>query len=168
WGTKQPTFDPKTGDRGERDNSPADHFPMVYYAGQGSPPDSSSITKARHGGGAYVDSSSTGYQDQPAESLKKFPDAKTPEGSHYNPYFANSNSAMPAPSTGDGQVTYSDGTPATVDQMSKDVSAFSIWTAEPKSDKRKQTGWAVSGFSSAATVSAYSSKKQVWSNVGGH
>jgi ubiquinol-cytochrome c reductase cytochrome c1 subunit len=56
---------------------------------------------------------------------------------------------------------------ATVDQMSKDVSAFLIWTAEPKLDKRKQTGWAVLGFLLAATVLAYLSK-QVWSNVGGH
>ena len=168
WGTKQPTFDPKTGDRGERDNLPADHFPMVYYAGQGSPPDLSLITKARHEGPAYVYSLLTGYQDQPAELLKKFPDAKTPEGLHYNPYFANLNLAMPAPLTGDGQVTYSDGTPATVDQMSKDVAAFLTWTAEPKLDKRKQTGWAVLGFLLAATVLAYLSKKQVWSNVGGH
>jgi hypothetical protein len=62
-------------------------------------------------------------------------------------------------------VTYSDGTPATVDQMAKDVAAFLIWTAEPKLDKRKQTGWAVLGFLLAATVLAYLSK-QVWSNVG--
>jgi ubiquinol-cytochrome c reductase cytochrome c1 subunit len=80
WGTKQPTFDPKTGDRGERDNLPADHFPMVYYAGQGSPPDLSLITKARHEGGAYVYSLLTGYQDQPAELLKKFPDARRRKG----------------------------------------------------------------------------------------
>jgi ubiquinol-cytochrome c reductase cytochrome c1 subunit len=136
----------------------------VYYAGQGSPPDLSLITKARHDGGAYVASLLTGYQEQPAELLKKFPDAKTPDGLHYNPYFANLNLSMPAPLTGEGQVTYSDGTKATVDQMSEDVSAFLIWTAEPKMDKRKQTGWAVLGFLLAATVLAYLAKKNVWAD----
>jgi ubiquinol-cytochrome c reductase cytochrome c1 subunit len=74
---------------------------------------------------------------------------------------------MPAPLTGDGQVTYSDGTPATVDQMSGRFRVPDL-DAEPKLDKRKQTGWAVLGFLLAATVLAYLSKKQVWSNVGGH
>jgi ubiquinol-cytochrome c reductase cytochrome c1 subunit len=167
WGTKQPTFDPKTGERAERDNIPSDYFPTVYYAGQGSPPDLSLITKARHNGGAYVASLLTGYQEQPAELLKKFPDAKTPDGLYYNPYFANLNLSMPAPLTGEGQVTYADGTKATVDQMAQDVSAFLIWTAEPKLDKRKQTGWAVLGFLLVATVLAYLAKKNVWADKKG-
>ena len=164
WGTKQPTFDVKTGERAERDNIASDYFPTVYYAGQGVPPDLSLITKARHDGGAYVASLLTGYQEQPAELLKRFPDAKTPDGLYYNPYFANLNLSMPAPIAGDGQVTYSDGTTATVDQMATDVSAFLIWTAEPKLDKRKQTGWAVLGFLLVATVLAYLAKKNVWAN----
>ena len=106
----------------------------------------------------------TGYQDQPAELLKKFPDAKTPDGLYYNPYFANLNLSMPPPLSGDGQVTYADGTKATVDQMAQDVAAFLIWTAEPKLDKRKQTGWAVLGFLLAATVLAYLAKKNVWAD----
>jgi len=168
WATKAQTFDVKTGDRGERDNLPSDHFPPVYYAGQGNPPDLSLITKARHEGPAYVYSLLTGYQDQPAELLAKFKDAKTPDGLYYNPYFPNLNLAMPAPLTTEGQVTYSDGTKASVDQMAKDVSAFLTWTAEPTLDKRKQTGWAVLGFLLAATVLAYLAKKNVWSAVGGH
>ena len=61
---------------------------------------------------------------KPAELLKKFPAAKTPTGLYYNPYFANLNIAMPPPIVSDGQVTYADGTTATVDQMSQDVTAF--------------------------------------------
>lgn len=167
WGTKQPTFNQTTGERAERDNLPADRFPVVYYAGQGVPPDLSLMAKARHDGSAYIYSLLTGYQEQPAELLKKFPDAKTPNGLYYNPYFPNLNLAMPAPITSDGQVTYGDGTKATVDQMSKDVSAFLTWTAEPKLDKRKQTGWAVLGFLLAATVLAYLAKKNVWSTIKG-
>jgi ubiquinol-cytochrome c reductase cytochrome c1 subunit len=74
---------------------------------------------------------------------------------------------MPPPLTSDGQVTYSDGTPATIDQMAKDVSAFLVWTAEPKLDKRHQTGLAVLGFLLFATILAYLAKKNVWAKVGG-
>ena len=77
-------------------------------------PDLSLITKAREGGAAYIYSPLTGYQKQPGELLHEFPDAKTPQGLHYNPYFANLNLAMPPPLTATGQVTYADGTPSTV------------------------------------------------------
>lgn len=171
WGSKAQTFDPKTGDRGERANLPSDHFPPVYYAGQGVPPDLSLITKARHGGAQYVHSLLTGYVDQVGyknekgeELLKMFPDAKTPDGLYFNPYFANLNLAMPAPLASDGQVTYSDGKVATIDQMSTDVSAFLAWTAEPKLDKRKQTGWPVLGFLIFATVLAYLAKRNIWAD----
>jgi ubiquinol-cytochrome c reductase cytochrome c1 subunit len=157
-----PAYNPATGEVKNHAGLPTDHFPPVVYGGQGSPPDLSLITKARHDGGPYVYSLLTGFQPQPAELLKEFPDAKTPEGLHYNPYFANLNIAMPPPLTSDGQVTYSDGTKATVDQMSKDVAAFLIWTAEPKLDKRKQTGWPVLGFLLFATVLGYLSYRNVW------
>jgi ubiquinol-cytochrome c reductase cytochrome c1 subunit len=126
WATKAKTFDPKTGDTGERPNTPADHIPPVYYAGTGSPPDLSLITKARHEGTNYVYSLLTGYTAQPAALLKKYPDGAVPDGLYYNPYFANLNIAMPAPLT-DGQVTYSDGTKATLDQEAQDVAAFLTW-----------------------------------------
>ncbi len=164
WGTKAKTFDPKTGDAGERPNTPADHIPPVYYAGTGNPPDLSLITKARHEGPEYVYSLLTGYTDQPAALLKKYPDSKTPDGLYYNPYFANLNIAMPAPLTTDGQVTYSDGTKSTVKQMAKDVAAFLTWTAEPNLEKRKQTGWAVLGFLLAATALAYLAKRNIWAD----
>jgi ubiquinol-cytochrome c reductase cytochrome c1 subunit len=163
WATKAKTFDPKTGDTGERPNTPADHIPPVYYAGTGSPPDLSLITKARHEGTNYVYSLLTGYTAQPAALLKKYPDGAVPDGLYYNPYFANLNIAMPAPLT-DGQVTYSDGTKATLDQEAQDVAAFLTWTAEPKLEKRKQTGWAVLGFLIAATALAYLSKRNIWAD----
>jgi len=143
---------------------PADHFPKVYYTGTGNPPDLSLVTKARHEGPEYVYSLLTGYQPQPAALLKKYPDSKTPEGLYYNPYFANLNIAMPAP-LADDQVTYGDGTKATKEQMAADVAAFLTWTAEPKMEKRKQTGWAVLGFLLAATALAYLAKRNVWSKV---
>ncbi|MFT2622194.1 cytochrome c1, partial [Escherichia coli] len=64
----------------------------------------------------------------------------------------------------DGQVTYADGTKASVDQMAQDVAAFLTWTAEPKLEKRKQTGWPVLGFLVAATALAYLAKRNVWAD----
>ncbi|PKB14135.1 ubiquinol-cytochrome c reductase cytochrome c1 subunit [Novosphingobium kunmingense] len=154
--------DPLTGEMKDRPGLPADHFPPVVYAGQGHPPDLSLLAKARHDGAAYTYSLLTGYQAQPAELLKQFPDAKTPEGLHYNPYFPNLNLAMPAPLTSDGQVTYSDGTNATIDQMAKDVSAFLVWTAEPKLDKRHQVGFWWLGFLIYATILGYLAYRNVW------
>jgi ubiquinol-cytochrome c reductase cytochrome c1 subunit len=159
-----PAYNPGTGEVAAHAGLPTDRFPPVVYAGQGSPPDLSLITKARHDGAAYVYSLLTGYQDQPAELLKHYPDAKTPEGLFYNPYFPNLNLAMAPPLTGEGQVSYSDGTKPTVAQMAKDVSAFLVWTAEPKLDKRKQTGWPVLGFLLFATVLGYLAYRNVWSN----
>ncbi|MFM2300761.1 MAG: hypothetical protein RLZZ84_497 [Pseudomonadota bacterium] len=160
--------DPLTGAIKDRPGQASDHFPPVVYAGTGNPPDLSLIAKARHGGAAYVYSLLTGYEEQPAKLLKEFPDAKTPEGLHFNPYFANLNIAMPAPLTSEGQVTYSDGTKATVDQMAKDVSAFLVWTAEPKLEKRHQTGLWWIGFLLFATVLAYMSYRNIWAEKKGH
>lgn len=165
WSNKQPTFDPKTGDRATRDNVPSDHFPPVYYPGTGSPPDLSLITKSRHGGASYVYSLLTGYQPQPADLVAKFPGAKTPDTSFYNPYFANLNIAMPPPLTSEGQVEYTDGTRATVDQMAKDVSAFLVWTAEPTMETRHETGFAVVIFLLLTTMLAYGAYLTVWRGV---
>lgn len=165
WTLQQQTLDEKTGERGERPNLPTDYFPHVYYAGQGNPPDLSLITKARHDGPAYVHALLTGYQEQPAELLKQFPDAKTPDGLYYNPYFPNLNLAMPAPLVSDGQVQYADGTKATVDQMARDVAAFLTWAAEPKLEQRKSTGIAVLVFLAFATVLAYLSYRNIWADA---
>jgi ubiquinol-cytochrome c reductase cytochrome c1 subunit len=172
WGAKQPVQDAKAGTWGERDNLPSDRFPKVFYPGTGSPPDLSLITKARHGGAAYVYSLLTGYANQAGYKnekgevlLEKFPTAKTPEGSHFNPYFANLNIAMPPPLTADDQVKYDDGTRGTVDQMAKDVSAFLVWTAEPTMQKRHAAGVAVVLFLLFATALAYGAYLTVWRGV---
>jgi ubiquinol-cytochrome c reductase cytochrome c1 subunit len=166
WAAKQPVFDAKGGTWGERDNTPADHFPHVYYPGNGSPPDLTLIAKARHGGAAYVYSILTGYEKaQPAELVAKFPGAKTPPNSFYNPYFANLNIAMPEPLTENGQVTYLDGTKETKDQKAQDVAAFLNWVAEPTAMERKETGFAVVLFLLLTTFLAFGAYQTVWRGV---
>jgi ubiquinol-cytochrome c reductase cytochrome c1 subunit len=173
WSTEVPSVNPETGEPATRKAIPSDKFPSPYAnetAGRAAnnnalPPDLSLMAKARHGSSAYIYSILTGYQNQPAELVKKFPGAKTPQGLHYNPYFANLNIAMPPPLTADGQVTYADGTPATVDQMAKDVSAFLLWTAEPNLQGRHKTGSAVLVFLIIATILAYMSYQNIWAGA---
>lgn len=167
WVFKQPVFDEKGGTWGERDNVPSDRFPKVYYAGTGTPPDLTLIAKARHNGPAYVYSLMTGYDEKPtAEQLRQFPEFAEPaEGMAFNPYFPNLVLSMPAPIVSDDQVTYVDGTRATVDQMSKDVSAFLAWTAEPHAQSRKRAGVAVILFLLFATGLAFGAYRTVWKGI---
>ncbi|MCX7864366.1 MAG: cytochrome c1 [Novosphingobium sp.] len=165
-----PGIDPATGEATTRPGTPTDYFPLVYandVAARAAnnnaiPPDLSLITKARHDGAAYVYSLLTGYQDPPAS----LPEANRPgPGLHYNPYFPNLNLAMAPPLTGEGQVTYGEGNPRpTVEQMAKDVAAFLVWTAEPKLEKRKQTGWPVLGFLLFATILGFLATQQIWAD----
>lgn len=173
WPIEQPSINPDTGEAATRKNVASDHFPSPYpndVAARAAnnnalPPDLSLITKARHDGGNYVASLISGYQDQPAELLRKFPDAKTPEGLHYNPYFANLNIAMPPPISSDGQVTYEDGTKPTREQMSKDVAAFLTWTAEPNLESRHAAGLATVIFLLIFTVLTWGAYQNVWRNM---
>jgi ubiquinol-cytochrome c reductase cytochrome c1 subunit len=173
WQTEVPTLNPDTGEPATRKALPSDKFPSPYANETAAraannnalPPDLSLITKAREGGAAYVYSLLTGYRNPPAELLKKFPDAKPGPNLHYNPYFANLNLAMPPPLTSEGQVTYADGTKSTVDQMARDVSAFLVWTAEPKLESRHAAGVSVAIFLLFASVLAYLAYRNIWAEA---
>ena len=65
----------------------------------------------------------------------------------------------------EGQVTYADGTNASVDQMAKDVAAFLVWTAEPNLESRHAAGIAVSIFLLIAAILGYLAYRQTWSEV---
>ena len=173
WAIQVPSVNPETGEAATRAATPADKFPSPFandVAARAAnntaiPPDLSLMAKARHDGPAYVYSLLTGYSGQPAEQLRKFPESKTPAGLHYNRYFPNLNLAMIPPLTAEGQVTYADGTKASVDQMSKDVSAFLVWTAEPNLEARHTIGWAAIIFLGIFIVLAIGAYRNVWRNV---
>ena len=168
-----PGVDPTTGEATTRPGVPTDYFPSPYpndvaaaaANNNAIPPDLSLITKARHHGPAYVYSLLTGYREPSDALMEEFPDVAPGPGLYHNPYFANLNIAMAPPLVADGQVTYDDGTEASIEQMSKDVAAFLTWTGEPTLVKRKQTGWPVIGFLIFATILAWFAKKQVWSDA---
>ncbi len=121
------------------------------------PPDLSLIVKARHDGPNYVYSILTGFGPAPA-------DEKPIPNKYYNPYFPNHWISMPPPLS-EGVVTYQDGTPATVDQMAKDVVTFLQWAAEPEMEQRKLIGLRVLIFLGALTTMLYVIKRRIWRNV---
>jgi ubiquinol-cytochrome c reductase cytochrome c1 subunit len=171
WKTQVPSINPDTGEATTRKALPSDTFPPPFANETAAraannnalPPDLSLIVKAREGGAAYVYSILTGFQNQPAELLKKFPEAKTPANLHYNPYFANLNIAMPPPLTTDGQVQYAPGNPKpTVDQMARDVAAFLVWTSNPELERRHAAGLAVCIFLLVATILGFFAYRQIW------
>jgi len=170
WQVQQPSISDKTGEANTRPNIPSDHFFGPYpnetaarAANNGAlPPDFSLITKAREGGAAYVYALVTGYQDVPADQMKYFPETKPDDRHYYNPYFANLNIAMPPPLRQDGQVSYKDGTPATKEQMAKDVAAFLTWTAEPKLENRHAAGVPAVIFLLIFSLLCYMSYREIW------
>ena len=161
-----PSIDPRTGEPATRPALPSDHFPSPFpnetaaraANNNALPPDLSLIVKARPNGQRYVYSLLTGYG-------KPVPKGhEVPEGLHFNPYFHSVNIAMAHP-LNDDQVTYADGTKASVDQMAKDVTAFLRWTAEPELERRRQTGVAVLIFLGILSVLSWLTYRKVWAGV---
>ena len=171
------------GEMFSRKAVPSDYFPSPFpnheaaaAANNGAaPPDFSLIAKARgitrgfpqfvfdiftqyqEGGPDYIYSLLTGYQDVPEG-------VEVAEGTHYNPYFANSATLAMANPLSDDQVTYDDGAPQTVNQYAHDVSAFLMWAAEPHLEARKRTGFMVMVFLLIFTGLIYLTKKSVYAN----
>ena len=121
------------------------------------PPDQSLLEKAREGGANYLFAVLNGYRDAPA-------DVKVPDGLYYNVYFPSHNIHMPQP-LHDQQVTYADGTPATIPQMSKDVVTFLTYAANPEMEQRKRMGVRVVLFFAVMSGLTYAVKRKVWSDA---
>jgi ubiquinol-cytochrome c reductase cytochrome c1 subunit len=120
------------------------------------PPDLSLIIKAREGGPDYVYALvGLGFKDAPA-GFKMNPNMS------YNVYFAGHQIGMPPPLTQDGQLTYADGTKATVAQMSHDVVTFLMWAAEPNLDERHKMGAKVILFLIIVAGLFYAAKRRIW------
>ncbi len=121
------------------------------------PPDLSLMVDARPSGADYLYALLDGYKEAPSSM-------KIADGMHYNVYFPGHQIAMPAPLSDDG-VEYADGTPATVEQQARDVTAFLAWTTEPNLESRKRMGVKVIIFLVVMTGLLYASKRKIWANV---
>ena len=155
----------ETGSQVERPGLPSDHFRSPFpndtaaraANGGALPPDLSLIVKARENGSNYVAALLHGYRDAP-------PGVKVPDGQYYNEFYPGNLISMPPPLT-EGQVTYDDKTPATVEQMSRDVAQFLTWTSNPEMESRKQMGVKVILFLVLMTGLTYAVKRKVWKGV---
>ena len=121
------------------------------------PPDMSVLAKARGDGANYIYSLLQGYEDLP-------PGMTLDEGVHYNKYMYGNKIKM-ANQLSDGLVEYSDGTKATVEQMSKDITTFLMWTAEPHLEARHQMGFKAIVYLIILTILVYLSMKKIWSRI---
>ncbi|REC58262.1 cytochrome c1 [Rhodosalinus sediminis] len=160
--------DPDTGDVQEL--KPVNHFPANESQGA---PDLSLMAKARAGfsgpygtglnqlfkgmGGAeYIASLLMGYTgEDKLEAGALLYENKVMDGGWINM----------APPLYEGAVEYQDGTPATEEQMAKDVAAFLMWTAEPKMMERKQAGFTGVLFLTVLTVLLYLTNKRIWAPI---
>jgi ubiquinol-cytochrome c reductase cytochrome c1 subunit len=159
---------PTIGDDGqptERPALPSDHFKSPFPNDKAAraalngalPPDQSVIEKAREDGANYIYDLLNGYGDPPAGM-------KVGAGLYYNKYFPGHQIAMPQP-LNEGQVTYADGTKATVPQMANDVVTFLTYIANPEMERRKAMGVKFILFMLVLTALAYAVKRKIWADV---
>jgi ubiquinol-cytochrome c reductase cytochrome b/c1 subunit len=171
------------GEMFEREGRPADTFPPPFPNDNAArarynavPPDFSVLAKARtyergfpwfifdlfmqyqENGVDYIHALLTGYEEKPPAGVE------LPQGTFYNKYFPGHAIAMPPPLT-DQRVEYTDGSPTTVDQYSRDVTAFLMWAAEPHLEQRKRTGLQVMVFLIVFAFMLYFTKQRVWANA---
>ena len=134
-------------------------FPNVKAAaaanGGAYPPDMSVLAKARKGGADYIYSLLMGYEEAPAGY-------ELDDGVYYNKYMAGNKIKMAEPIYEDA-VQYSDGTKATKEQITKDVTAFLVWAGDPHLESRHKMGCKVFFYLIILLTLVYLSKQKVWS-----
>ena len=137
-------------------------FPNVKAAaaanGGAYPPDMSVLAKARKGGADYIYSLLMGYEEAPAGY-------ELDDGVYYNKYMSSHKIKMAEPIS-DGIVEYADGTETTKAQISKDVTTFLVWAADPHLEARHKMGFKVFFYLIILLTLVYLSKQKVWSRFG--
>ena len=137
---------------------PYDNIKAAQAANGGAyPPDMSVLVKARGGGVDYIYSLLQGYEDPPVGM-------SLDDGVYYNKYMYGNKIKM-ANQLSDGLVEYGDGTTASVEQMSKDVTTFLMWAAEPHLESRHQMGFKAIVYLIILTILVYFSMKKIWSRI---
>ena len=173
---------PEPNDKGEifkRRGTPADLFPRpeAYPNDQAAaaafgkaPPDMYLLAKARkyeRGFPWFVFDAIPGlqYQEMGADYIHAILTGYTkPDDLQWNLYYPGHKIAMPQPIS-DGAVKYTDGTAPTLDNYSRDISAFLSWVAEPNLDQRRRMGLGVMIFLFVLAGLLYFTKKRVWESA---
>jgi len=161
----------------ERNARPSDRFPKLFANADAAaavhgaaPPDLSVIAKARsysRGFPMFILDAFPGsaYQEHGVDYLVALLNGYTKDDDpNWNAYYPGNQIKMAKPLS-DGQVEYTDGSPATVQQYSRDVAAFLMWAAEPKLEARKRTGLNVMIFLFVFAGLLYFTKKKIWAEA---
>jgi len=145
---------------------PSDYWPAPFANdnaarasnGGALPPDLSLVIKSKLGGADYLHALLTGYEEEAPEGFE------LAEGMYYNHYFPGHQIAMPEPLYEEA-VEYIDGTEPTLEQLSRDVTQFLAWAAEPELEERKQTGLKVLIFIGIFTALLFVIYKRTWKRL---
>ena len=115
------------------------------------------VSAYQEAGSDYVYAYLTGYEDAPKGT-------KLPDGMNYNKAFPSPHfTAMPNPfAGGEGLVKYDDGTPETVDNYARDVTAFLSWAGDPRLEDRKWIGLMVMGYLLITAILMFFAYKRTW------
>lgn len=144
-----------------RHGLPDDVFPTpVKPAGVAEgivPPDQSRLAVVYPGGPDRVYALLTSYGPAPAG-------VTVSPGQFYNRFAQGRQIAMKPPLRG-GEVHYTDGTPATIEQEARDVTAFLAWVAQPHLVDRHRTGVRVLVYLLCLALLLFILKRRIWSNV---
>ena len=174
---------------GERPGVAADRWPSPLSEADAQatfgviPPDFSVLAKARgttqpfpwwilnyftayqEGGPDYIHALLNGYEETPPEGVE------LPDGKYYNKYYPGHAIGM-GPPLADGLVDYADAeeatavvVPETMEQYSRDVSAFMMWVAEPHMAARKETGFRVILFLVLLAGLMFIVKRRLWAGI---
>ena len=140
--------------------NPFDNDKAARYANNGAhPPDLSLIVKARKDGANYVYALLTGYSE-PKHGVELGPNM------HYNEVYPGHQIAMAQPIS-DGQVFWSDGNEATVEEAAYAVTNFLAWASRPELEARKRMGIQVVLFLIVFAGIMYKVKRKIWADVKG-
>jgi len=120
------------------------------------PPDLSVIARGRRGGGNYIYSILTGYEEDPNGKI---------EDGNYNHFFPGNRIAMPDPLAWMG---HDDGDTADLEEQAHSVASFLVFIGDPHQLERKRIGVWVLGFLVLLTLVLYLLKKEVWKDVKKH
>jgi ubiquinol-cytochrome c reductase cytochrome c1 subunit len=166
-------------DKGEifkRPGTPADLIPRpeAYPNDQAAaatlgkaPPDMNLLVKARkyeRGFPWFIFDALPGleYQEVGSDYVHAILNGYTkPDDPQWNLYYPGHTIAMPQPIT-DGAVKYADGTPPTLANYSRDITAFLTWAAEPDLYERRKIGLRVMIFLFVLAGLLYLTKKRIW------
>ena len=117
------------------------------------------FTQYQESGPDYIYGLLTGYSEDVPADVEMLP------GLYYNPHYISGVQIAMAPPLSADQHEYSDGSPQTVDQYSRDVAAFMMWAAEPHLVERKAMGFRVLIFLLIFAGLLYLTKRKVFASV---